>query len=53
MPQPPHSSRVSHFPSIWQVEDNFFDVVPAFVFFGTLVWGVKSLRAKMLRDHRD
>ena len=36
-----------------KVEDNFWDVAPAFLFFGTLVYAVKQLRQKMLRDHRD
>jgi hypothetical protein len=36
-----------------KVEDNFMDVAPSFIFFGVLVWGVKELRAKILKDHRD
>jgi hypothetical protein len=74
-PSPPHPSRCL------QVEDNFMDVAPAFIFFGVMVrvplspwrplggppplslrpsppfppqvYGVKGLRAKLLRDHRD
>lgn len=29
------------------------NVLPAFIFFGVLITGVKALRKQMLRDHRD
>ena len=35
------------------MQDNVLDVAPAFIFFGVLVTGVKALRKKMLKDHRD
>ncbi len=34
-------------------EDNFWDSGPPLLFFVGLVTGVKALRKKMMRDHRD
>lgn len=36
-----------------KLEDNFFDVAPAFIFYGALVTTVKSVRASIMLHHRD
>ena len=36
-----------------KLEDNFFDVAPAFIFYGGLVTFVKRTRANMMLHHRD
>lgn len=36
-----------------QVQDNIFDVAPAFIFFGVLIAAVKAKRKQILLEHRD